>query len=406
MLLFVGMVAAVAIHHALRPLPRPVPPPPKRCGVWPDFLPCGRCAYGHMRWPNGSVMRHRVAEGETCETIGRLYNVPAFDIYNRNKSMGCCALGDSNTSVTDVLDFCAPPSLLQWSAAGHPRQPAATGVIKSYIGTGSMGLLPPTSVPRSVNVVALGPVDDLPPPNGPAETAHKGVFRVSPTFTGNCSAQIDPTQSVRGTSESDPDRTRVWLATMVPNYGFKQLPNDNGNWGGGGLSADEWGRNAAVSLGRIILRYRLDGIDINIENGQGSPAIRSSSPVEFGNYICAMLLHLQTQLSKDIVTSLTFYIQTMPHYNEVAKQCGQVVTLANFMTYTTNLAQVKADIATLSSVYGWNRSLWSIIDQPGHVAPEIAGAVAIVQEFRAAESKPRGVSTRISMFSACRYPRE
>ena len=172
------------------------------------------------------------------------------------------------------------------------------------------------------------------------------------------------------------------------------------------MSADEWGRNAAVSLGRIILRYQLDGLDINIENGVGSPAIRSSSPVEFGNYICAMLLHLQTQLSKDIVTSLTFYIQTMPHYNEIAKQCGQVVTLANFMTYTTNLAQVKADIARLSSVYGLNRSLWSIIDQPGNLAPGVAGAVDMVQGFRAAELEPRGVSTRMCMFSACKHPRE
>ena len=212
-LLFVGIAAAIAIHHAWRPVASPLPPPPERCGVWPDFLPCGRCAYGNMRWPNGSVIRHRVAEGETCETIGRLYNVPAFDIYNRNKSMGCCDLGDSNTSVSDVLDFCAPPSLLQWRAAGHPRQPAAKGVIKSYIGTGSMGLPAPTSLPRSVNVVALGPVDDLPPPNGPAETAHTGVFRVSPTFTGNCSTHIDPTQTVR--TMSDVDSSRVWLVTMV-----------------------------------------------------------------------------------------------------------------------------------------------------------------------------------------------
>ena len=45
-----------------------------------------------------------------------------------------------------------------------------------------------------------------------------------------------------------------------------------------------------------------------------------------------MLLHMQTQLSEDIVTSLTFYSQTMGHYNEIAKQCGQAVTLANFMT--------------------------------------------------------------------------
>ena len=67
-----------------------------------------------------------------------------------------------------------------------------------------------------------------------------------------------------------------WLE-QVPNYGYTQAPNDNGNWGGGGLSADEWGRNAAQSLALIILRYQLDGIDINIE--AGSPAIVHGTPV-------------------------------------------------------------------------------------------------------------------------------
>ena len=187
---------------------------------------------------------------------------------------------------------------------------------------------------------------------------------------------------------------------MVPNYGYKDFPNDNGNWAGGGLSADDWGRNAAQSLGRIILRYRLDGIDINIENGGGSPAMRAS-PAEFGNYICAMLLHLRGHLSDAIVTSLTFCSQTMSHYNEVAKQCGQAVTLANFMTYTDNLAQVKADLATTADLCGWNRSLWSVIDDPGRISPKLPGSISIIQEYHAAGSEPRGVRIRHVSSSSC-----
>ena len=34
--------------------------------------------------------QHSVKVKETCTTIARLYKVPPFDLFNRNKSKGCC----------------------------------------------------------------------------------------------------------------------------------------------------------------------------------------------------------------------------------------------------------------------------------------------------------------------------
>ena len=225
----------------------PPPPPVPPCGVWPYDNPCGRCAYGNMRWPNGSIVRHKVRKGETCGTIGKLYGVPAFDMFNRNKSRGCCQLGDANTSLTDILDICAPPNLEQWRAAGHPRQPVEKGVILSYLGASPGGRKSPNSLPPSINVVALGSAADNRGANGA-----QGHFRVSPEFPGNCSCQIDPTATFRGTAggpngmTGSADSTRVWLASMIPGS-YQQ-------WSG---NPDTWGKNAAESLAQIILRYRL-----------------------------------------------------------------------------------------------------------------------------------------------------
>ena len=36
-----------------------------------------------------SWLQHRVKAQETCTTIARLYKVPPFDLFNRNKSKGC-----------------------------------------------------------------------------------------------------------------------------------------------------------------------------------------------------------------------------------------------------------------------------------------------------------------------------
>eukprot|EP01047_Picozoa_sp_COSAG01_P026727 COSAG01_NODE_1732_length_9368_cov_13.977452_2_plen_427_part_00 len=371
--------ARVLAWHEPIPPTAPPPPPPPPCGVWPYTDPCGQCIYGNMRRHNGSVLRHRIAAGETCESIGKLYGVPAFDLFNRNKSAGCCQLlSGANTSATDVLDVCAPPTLLQWRAAGHPRQPPQRNVIMTYIGSAPNGLSPPLQLPRTVNVVALGPVDDLPPPHGPAATAYQGIFRVSPTFTGNCSAHVDPTQTWRGHFAHDPDNRRVWLATMVPNYGYLTGVKDSGNWhnpSGVSLSPDEWGRNAAESLGKIILRYRLDGIDVNIERGAPSMQPGTSSAVDFGRYICAMVRYLKMQLGASLVTSFTFYSQTISRYAEVARQCGANVTLANYMTYTPDRRQVDKWITEAASHFGWSKTMFAVIDQTGHGVkpdPEIA----------------------------------
>ena len=353
---------STAMRQALPPTVAPSPP----CGVWPYDRPCGRCVYGSMRHADGSVLRHRVERGETCESIGKLYGVPAFDLFNRNKSAGCCQLADTNVSASDLIDICAPPSVRQWQAAGHPRQPPTQSVIMSYVGSAPHGLPPPKSIPSSVNVVALGPVDDLPPPHGPSATAYQGIFRVSPTFTGNCSAGVDPTQASRGHFANDPDDERVWLATMVPNYGYSSGVKDSGNWAnpsGNSLSPDEWGHNAATSLGKIILRYRLDGIDINIE--AGAPSIQHGSAKDFGRYICSMVKHLKIMFGADLVTSFTFYSQTISSYAEVGRQCGKNVTLANFMTYTSDPNTVESYVQQAAGIFGWSKTMWAVIDETG-----------------------------------------
>ena len=149
---FAAIVGAVLLAHALgRPPPRPPPP----CGVWPDFIPCGRCSYGTMRPP------HRVSATDTCDSIAQEYGVPQFDLFNRNRSLSCCEA--PNISASDVIDFCRPPTLAQWRAAGHPRQlPPAGQMVASYVG--SM-VQPGTThglrrLPDSINVAYLAGVED------------------------------------------------------------------------------------------------------------------------------------------------------------------------------------------------------------------------------------------------------
>ena len=347
-----------------------------------------------MRWPNGTAIRHRVAKGESCESIGKLHGVPQFDLFNRNKSGGCCQLGDYNTSLSDILDLCAAPTLEQWRAEGHPRQPLSPAVM-SYVG--AMKTPAPESFPRSVNVVALGPVDDLPPPHGPQATAHQGVFRISPSFTGNCSAQVDPTRRARGWGvvgnrmREGADSSRVWLASMVPNYGLQHTGTiDNGNWAGGKLSPAEWGKNASESLGRIILRYRLDGIDINIE--AGSPAITArNSEVAFGRYICALVGQLKADFGVGLVTSFTFYAGTFSHYEQVAKQCKDNVTMANWMTYSTNTKQDIADIGKAAAAFGWDKVMFGVQTGGGSVSPRLQAGLAMVATLRQEHPPMRGV---------------
>ena len=92
--------------------------------------------------------------------------------------------------------------------------------------------------------------------------------------------------------------TRVWLAS---------LDIAAGNWNvNGAITPDQWGTNAAASLEKIILRYRLDGIDVNIEMGR----------TNFGLYMCAMFKHLRA-IDPKMITTLTPWGQRWSMYSQV-----------------------------------------------------------------------------------------
>ena len=250
----------------------PPPPPPPPCGTWPDYRPCSRCLHG----ANASL-RHIVRAGETCETIAKQHAVPQFDLFIRNRSLGCCEAGDGGVQPTDRVDLCNAPTPAQWRSEGHPRKPPETGVVLSFLGMQPQArrgksLPPPHHLSPSVNVAVLYSVID---------TDSRGHFQINRKFTGNCSTFVDPTMAQRHDGAREDDR--VWLAS---------LDIDAGKWSG--IAEEQWGQTAAASLFEIILRYRLDGIDVNIEYPRSS----------FGKYICSMFKHLR-EIDPGMITTLT-----------------------------------------------------------------------------------------------------
>ena len=113
-------------------------------------------------------------------------------------------------------------------------------------------------LPHWINVAYLSGVEDT--------TNHRGDFSLGVaghgrcgSLTDNCSAMVNPTRRFRGSAPEVSER--VWLGSLLLLSGAcgNQI-QEQCNYGGGGLSPEEWGRNAAASLERIILRYRLDGL--------------------------------------------------------------------------------------------------------------------------------------------------
>jgi hypothetical protein len=249
--------AVVTVHTVANPGSRtgwvpPPPGPPPPCGVWPYDNPCGSCVYGVQT-------THRVAAKETCSTIARKYNVPQFDLFNRNTSTHCCEVTcnvgpagdqgdcalDSGATVraTDLIDICNPPTIEQWKHAGHPQLPPEK-VVGTFIGATPSGIRAPLRLPDSVNVGMLFETSD--------PSSHTGIFTVGNQFTDDsptvCSAQVNPLQEYRGKSADSAEGKRIWLFSWATN---------SGQWSSS--HNDAWEEAAANSLVDIILRYRLDG---------------------------------------------------------------------------------------------------------------------------------------------------
>ena len=316
---FAALVGWVIVAHwwhgclGCRPLP-PRPPPP--CGTWPDYLPCLKCAYGTIGPP------HHVTASDTCDSIAQKYGVPQFDLLIRNRSVSCCRA--PNISVSDLIDLCRSPTVAEWRAAGHPRPlPPAGKMISSYVGSMVQPGTPHglRELPDSINVAYLAGVEDA--------TNHLGDFSLGVAGNGrcgslvdNCSAMIDPSQTLRGAAGSVAQE-RVWLGSMVPLFAHCG-PQEQCNWAGGGLSAEEWGQNAALSLQQIILRYRLDGLDFNIEAGDHP---------NFGQYLCSLFKHLNHRMGPGLIYTLTPCCSMGPSYQQVYDQCPSNVSLMQVQTY-------------------------------------------------------------------------
>lgn len=280
----VGIFALIAMSSVLgraaaggsprAPPPRwvPPPPPPVKCGTWPDYIPCRRCVYGA-----DPAKRYRVQPGDRCADLSKKLGAPQFDLFIRNRSLSCCDM--PNPMPGEYMDVCDAPTREEWKADGHPRSPPDSGVIASFLGSASNGYVGlANQLPDSVNVVMLFPTNDV---DG------KGNFQVDPKFASVCDTLIDPTRPQRhGAGQPEDEDKRVWLFSLGTNAG---------RWSG--TAAEEWGKNAADALEKIILRYRLDGIDVNIE------APRSG----FTSYMCSLFRHLK-DIDPQLVITVTPYL--------------------------------------------------------------------------------------------------
>ena len=393
----------------------PPPPPPAPCGSWdgvrhlgPGDHPCGKCLYGV------EVSKYKVSADDLsgphtsgpCDTLAARFGVPQFEIFNRNKSTSCCE--NPRLEVDDLVDICKAPTLAQWRAEGHPRK-APEKVVFSYIGSVGGALAPmPTwggscsngggacinekecksggacennkPLPDSINVAVIGPVDDT--------TNNQGIFRIAPPtkgvggFAGNCSMQIDPQRAGRGDG-GDADSRRLWLGTLLPlQPGF----HDNGNWCKGlrrphCTPPDEWGRNAAESLEKVFLRYRLDGLDMNIEVPPDHP-----SATEFASYICSMWRQLEARMGPGLTFTVTPYSLSWDSgiYQAVADECLDLMAWANWQTYNDYSGHTLRHpqyTERAAKVFGWDKTTWGMSTQHGSQRPLASAAVQIAEQY-------------------------
>jgi hypothetical protein len=391
----VGLVGTVATLEAKTAAHRvqPVPPEP-RCGVWPDYLPCAHCVYGTARPP------HRVAPADTCDSIAQAYGVPQFDLFNRNRSRSCCQ--NASISVSDLIDFCNPPTVAQWRAAGHPRpRPPAGQMVSSYVGTmHEPGAKPPRGLrwlPDTINLAYLSGVEDATSTRGDFSLGVSGHGR-SGSLTDNCSAMIDPTLSWRVSTDKDaagsnghgdhaphpPVSNRLWLGSMLPLAGSGPTQQQC-NWGSG-ISSEEWASNAAASLEKIILRYRLDGLDFNIEGAS------NTKKAKFGEYICSLFKHLRLRMGPGLVYSMTPCCGLQSMYAQVQAQCGSNVSMIQPQTRSQTPLQAQ-DLTTYGqNMFGWNKTMW-LVDTTagGRNGPQPKNTWGFVKQFKAAHPGAPGM---------------
>ena len=148
------------------------------------------------------------------------------------------------------------------------------------------------------------------------------------------------------------EKERRWLVSIIPREGT-QWPHET--------TAEDWGANAAASLKQIILRYRLDGIDVDFEGAGADPEV-------FTTAMCSLFYHLKEMLPGAIVTT-AFYgnpdanVQTIPLYQKLQEECDERIDLYLYQDYANWDPSVSSNvkhIGQMGKLFGWEKFLWGV----------------------------------------------
>ena len=337
-----------------------------------------RCLYGVAE------VRSKVQAGDSCASLSAAHGVPMFDVVDRNRSKSCCE--DPDIAAKDVIVYCKPPTrnptrvadeeLPGWTPRGMPHGK----VVMTYVG--GIGYInrvhypTPEELPPSVNIAALAFAEDAdgkgnfemgvhpgcgPPHGGTPCEVYQGTG-----FDGDCALHINPSEDAahaRGHGEHarQIDAERRWLVSIVP--------RDGNQWPGpaqhGQNCSDRipecWGENAAASLERIILRYRLDGIDVDFEDAK-------ANPVTFSAAMCSLFSNLRRRLP-GVIISAAFYgnpdasRQTIDLYFKVWEDCGHHITFINYQNYANWVEGPDANqkhVLAMGEAFGWDKFVWGV----------------------------------------------
>jgi hypothetical protein len=155
------------------------------------------------------------------------------------------------------------------------------------------------------------------------------------------------------------------------------------------------------SLGAVILRYRLDGLDINIEKPRKN----------FGLYVCSLIRHLKDWLdAPDLVITVTPNPGMGTYYGQVATQCGVNVSLAQYQTYSDSSQKYdpkSGGWAELASHFGWGKTTWGVGTSNGRGAqktrPAVQKGLSVQRQIQQLHPEARGVFVWTAEYSArCR----
>ena len=143
------------------------------------------------------------------------------------------------------------------------------------------------------------------------------------------------------------------------------MPRDGNQWPYT-VEPEVWGANAAASLKQLILRYRLDGIDVDFEDAHANPDVFTSA-------MCSLFRRLKQQLPGAIV-SAAFYgnpsaskqsdqIRTIPLYEQLKAKCDDLIDFYNYQNYANWIDDTGTNvqhIVAMGNAFGWEKFVWGV----------------------------------------------